>query len=162
VRRSLALPVLVAVVCLAAAGCAGDDGTAEPPAAGAPATTAAPVTTAAAGGSDGYGRDGYAGGGYGDRSQPAGGAGGDAGPGQVRIAGFAFAPGTVSAQVGQRVTWAHQDPGATHTVTADQGQFRSGELGQGDEFSHVFQAAGSFAYHCAVHPDMKGTVQVGG
>jgi plastocyanin len=82
------------------------------------------------------------------------------GNGPVRIAGSAFAPANVTAKAGQRVTWAHQDPGATHTVTADQGQFRSGELSQGDEFAHVFPTAGSFAYHCDVHPDMRGTVQV--
>jgi plastocyanin len=155
---------LVAAWALVATGCAGDDrggGSAATPA--APETTASTATTATDGGAGGgYGRDGYAGGGYGDRSQPAGGGAAASGGGEVRIAGFAFAPATLTAKVGQRVSWTHQDPGASHTVTADQGQFRSGELAQGDGFTHVFRTAGSFAYHCAVHPDMRGTVQVGG
>ena len=84
------------------------------------------------------------------------------GAGRIRIENFAFAPATVRAKVGQRVGWEHQDPGVTHTVTALDGQFRSRELHEGDEFSHRFQTAGTFAYRCAIHPGMRGTVRVGG
>ena len=42
------------------------------------------------------------------------------------------------------------------------GGFRSGELEEGDEFSHRFRTAGTFAYRCAIHPDMRGTVRIGG
>jgi plastocyanin len=87
---------------------------------------------------------------------------GGAGAGHVRIANFAFAPATVRARAGQRVTWEHRDAGVTHTVTAVKGAFRSGELDEGDQFSHVFPAAGTFAYRCAIHPGMRGTVRVGG
>jgi plastocyanin len=80
----------------------------------------------------------------------------------VRIAGFAFAPKTVSARVGQKVTWENQDPSTIHTVTALDGSFRSGQLEQGGEFSHVFRRAGSFAYRCSIHPSMRGTVKVAG
>ena len=50
----------------------------------------------------------------------------------------------------------------THTVTAVNGEFRSGKVAEGDVFSHRFGAAGTFAYHCAIHPGMRGTVRVGG
>ena len=80
----------------------------------------------------------------------------------MRIAGFAFAPKTVTAKVGQKVKWEHQDAGVTHKITALDGTFRSGDLQEGDEFSHVFRAAGSFAYRCAIHPGMRGTVKVTG
>ena len=50
----------------------------------------------------------------------------------------------------------------THKLTALDGTFRSGDLQEGDEFSHVFRAAGTFAYRCAIHPDMRGTVKVAG
>jgi plastocyanin len=33
---------------------------------------------------------------------------------------------------------------------------------EGDEVSHVFRAGGSFAYRCAIHPDMRGMVKVTG
>jgi plastocyanin len=165
VRRTLTILLLVAVVALSAAGCAGEGGD-EGAAAAGPAT-AAPVTTAASSGGSaggGGGRGGYDGG-YGDRSEPTSSRGirsGDADTDDVRIEGFAFAPKTIAAKVGQRIKWEHQDLGVTHTVTADQAAFRSGELEEGDEFSHLFRTAGTYNYHCAIHTDMRGTVKVSG
>jgi plastocyanin len=80
----------------------------------------------------------------------------------VRIADFAFAPRTITAKVGQTVKWAHQDAGVTHTVTALDKAFDSGDLEEGEEFSHRFPATGTFAYRCTIHTDMRGTVKVGG
>jgi plastocyanin len=37
-----------------------------------------------------------------------------------------------------------------------------GQLEQGGQFSHVFRRAGTFAYHCSIHPTMRGTVKVTG
>jgi plastocyanin len=108
-------------------------------------------------------RGGYAGGGYGDRSEPTSNRGGaDADTDDARIVDFAFSPGTVSAKVGQKVKWEHQDAGVTHTVAALDGGFHSGELEEGDEFSHLFRRAGTFAYRCGIHPDMRGAVKVSG
>jgi plastocyanin len=96
-------------------------------------------------------------------SEPASSRGGaDADTDDVRIVDFAFDPGTVKAKVGQKVKWEHQDTGVTHTVVALDGGFRSGELEEGDEFSHLFQRAGAFAYRCGIHPDMRGAVRVSG
>jgi plastocyanin len=162
VRRAAMIVVLVAVVALLAAGCAGDagdEGAAATAATTAPGT-AAPETTTDAGGGTSAGAGGR--GGYGDRTSGSGSASGDADTDDVRIAGFAFAPRTVSAKVGQKVKWEHQDPGVTHTVTAVDGTFRSRELEEGDEFSHLFQRAGTFAYRCTIHTDMRGTVKVSG
>jgi plastocyanin len=148
VRRLLTIFTLFAIAATLAAGCAGDDGgTAS---GGQPAaTTAAPATTAAGGGTGG-GRGDYGGGG-------GGGAPGTADA--VRIADFAFAPDALSAEVGQSVKWTNQD-GAAHTVTADDGAFDSGSLAGGKEFSFAFDQAGTYAYHCNIHPRMKGTVTV--
>jgi plastocyanin len=160
VRRTLTILLLVAVAALSAAGCAGEGGD-EGAAAAGPAT-AAPVTTAASSGGSG---EGGGRGGYGDRSEPTSSRGvrsGDADTDDVRIEGFAFAPTTIAAKVGQRIKWEHQDLGVTHTVTADQAAFRSGELEEGDEFSHLFRTAGTYNYHCAIHTDMRGTVKVSG
>jgi plastocyanin len=135
-RRARKILVMVAAGAALAAGCGGDGGDEGSEA----ARPAASATLAAPASSNGDG----------------------AGTGDVRIANFAFAPATVRARAGQRVTWEHQDAGVTHTVTAVKGEFRSGELDEGDEFSHVFPAAGTFAYRCAIHPDMRGRVRVGG
>jgi plastocyanin len=35
-----------------------------------------------------------------------------------------------------------------------------GRIGQGASVSRTFDAAGTFAYHCAIHASMKGTVVV--
>ena len=80
----------------------------------------------------------------------------------MRIVDFAFHPGTVKAKVGQKVKWEHQDAGVTHSVVALDGGFRSGELEEGDEFSHLFPTAGTFAYRCTIHTDMRGTVKISG
>ena len=80
----------------------------------------------------------------------------------MRIVDFAFVPRTVRAKVGQKVKWEHQDAGVTHTVTALDRSFRSGDLEEGDEFSHLFSTAGTFVYRCSIHPDMRGRVKVSG
>jgi plastocyanin len=45
-------------------------------------------------------------------------------------------------------------------VTADDGSFGSGTLAQDAAFTRAFPIAGTFAYHCAIHPSMTGTVVV--
>lgn len=77
----------------------------------------------------------------------------------VTIKDFEFTPVTVTIAIGGAVTWTNDGPSA-HTATADDGSFDSGSLSQGKTFSHTFQTAGTFSYHCGVHPFMKATVIV--
>ena len=84
--------------------------------------------------------------------------GGDAAPGEVAIADFAFEPREIHVAAGTDVTWTNADP-APHTVTAD-GAFDSGTLDPNETFSFRFDAAGSFTYACLIHPTMRGTVHV--
>jgi plastocyanin len=77
----------------------------------------------------------------------------------VTIKDFEFTPATVTIAVGGTVTWTNNGP-STHTVTADDGSFDSGNLSQGKTFSHTFQTAGTFTYHCSIHPFMTATVIV--
>jgi len=60
---------------------------------------------------------------------------------------------------GSSVRWTNRDD-APHTVTADDGSFASGTLAQNATFTRAFPTVGTFAYHCAVHPSMTGTVIV--
>jgi len=77
----------------------------------------------------------------------------------AKIIDFGYDPGTVTVKVGGSVTWTNT--GATaHTVTADDGSFDSKSLASNATFSQTFAKAGTFAYHCAIHPGMKGTVTV--
>ena len=61
----------------------------------------------------------------------------------VDITGFAFSPETLTISVGDTVTWTNKES-ATHTATADGGEFDSGNLGNGDTFSYTFTTAGTF------------------
>lgn len=80
--------------------------------------------------------------------------------GSVSIASFAFSPSTVTVNVGESVTWTNNQAGVPHTVTSDSGAFDSGNLSSGGTFQHTFTTAGTFAYHCNIHPSMQGTVVV--
>ena len=77
----------------------------------------------------------------------------------VSIANFSFTPATLSVSVGTTVTWTNNDS-VTHTVTADQGAFDSNNLSPGNTFSFTFSQAGTYPYHCKIHPSMMGTIQV--
>ncbi|MGH2534222.1 MAG: cupredoxin domain-containing protein [Thermomicrobiales bacterium] len=79
----------------------------------------------------------------------------------VAIEGFAFAPGSITVSVGTTVTWTNNDS-APHTVTADDGSFDSGNLGQGDTYSLTFDTPGTYSYFCAIHPNMTAVVVVTG
>ena len=88
-------------------------------------------------------------------SVPASTGGGDA----VTIANFSFSPTPLTVNVGSTVTWTNQDSTA-HTVTADDGSFQSSQIGGGGTFTQTFAKAGTFAYHCSIHPSMKATITV--
>lgn len=77
----------------------------------------------------------------------------------VSISNFSFQPQTLQVKVGSTVTWANNDA-TSHTVTSDTGVFDSGTLTPGGSFSFTFTQAGTFAYHCNIHPNMKGTIIV--
>ena len=87
-------------------------------------------------------------------------AGSSAEPGAVTIADLTYSPADLAVAAGSEVTWTNDDT-APHTVTFDDdGVESSEELKTGDSFSTTFEAAGTYAYTCAIHPDMKATVTV--
>jgi plastocyanin len=77
----------------------------------------------------------------------------------VAIQGFAFDPATVTVSAGDSVTWTNSD-GVGHTATANGGTFDTGTIGTGGSRSVTFAKAGTFAYHCSIHPTMTGTIVV--
>lgn len=77
----------------------------------------------------------------------------------VSIQNFAFSPTTLTIKVGDKVTWTNKDS-AGHSATADDGSFDTGVLSQGQSGSVTFSKAGTYTYHCSVHPMMKGTIIV--
>jgi plastocyanin len=76
------------------------------------------------------------------------------------IADFAFAPNPVTVSSGGFATWTNNDS-TTHTVTFDTGP-DCGNVAAGASVTVAFNAAGTYPYHCSIHPSMKGSVTVGG
>jgi plastocyanin len=111
--------------------------------------------------------------GYYDPPSPHAGRGGGGAAREVEVrgnpfsGGFAFDPDHVRVTVGATVRWTNTDSTAHHSVTEDHGIFDlSGSFGPpgrmgfgpGESREHRF-AAGTFSYHCRVHPEaMRGVV----
>jgi len=78
----------------------------------------------------------------------------------VNIQSFAFNPATLTVEAGTTVTWTNEDS-TPHTIVSDSGsELNSPDLNQGGVYTHTFNAAGTYAYHCGIHTYMKGTVIV--
>ncbi len=69
----------------------------------------------------------------------------------------AFGTNPLTVAVGTTVTWVNNDSIA-HTSTANAGQFNTGVINPGGSAKFQFTTAGTFAYHCTIHPGMVGTI----
>ena len=69
----------------------------------------------------------------------------------------AYTPDDLSVAVGTTVTWMNSDAVA-HTSTSDTPGWDSEIVAPGGQFSFAFPTAGTFSYHCAIHPGMIGTI----
>jgi plastocyanin len=76
----------------------------------------------------------------------------------VAIQNTMYNPSAVTISAGDTVRWTNFD--FLHTVSSDTNLFDSGFLGSNQQFSHTFNTAGTFGYHCNVHRTMFGTVNV--
>ncbi len=100
-------------------------------------------------------------------TDPANAGGGGSGPCSVvsatgdvaaSIAGNAF-PADISLSVGQTVTFKNEDA-VPHTVTLDDGSCDTDTIAGGASAGLTFSEAGSYPFHCTVHPTMTGTIEV--
>ena len=76
----------------------------------------------------------------------------------VSIVNFAFKPGTLKVKRGARVTFANT-ANTTHTATRA-GSFDTKNIAPGKSKTVQFDKRGTFAYHCKIHPFMKGKIVV--
>ena len=77
--------------------------------------------------------------------------------GQVIMKGIRFQPAELTVHPGETVDFKNEDIVA-HTVTADDGSFDSGLIQPGSSWKMTVQKAGTLAYHCTPHPNMKATL----
>jgi plastocyanin len=75
----------------------------------------------------------------------------------VKIVNFLFKPKTLNITKPTAVTWTNNDS-TGHNVVFN--GFGSRTLGFGKTYTHTFKTAGTFKYHCTLHPGMSGKVVV--
>ena len=71
-----------------------------------------------------------------------------------------FSPNPTTMRVGQTVAWKNGDTTA-HDATQDASRFGTGTISAGATSAPItMSTAGTFTYHCTIHPGMVGTVVV--
>jgi len=71
-----------------------------------------------------------------------------------------FSPEPATMRVGQSVAWRNADS-ITHNATQDANRFATPNLAAGATSSPIaMNTAGTFTYHCTIHPGMIGTLVV--
>jgi plastocyanin len=80
-------------------------------------------------------------------------------PGASVLTTTAYSPNPTTVAVGTTVIWTNGDNTA-HTTTSNGNVWNSGTLNPGSTFSFMFNTAGTFTYHCTIHPGMVGSVVV--
>ena len=69
-----------------------------------------------------------------------------AGPAQIVIKDFMFAPNSLTVKAGSTVTWANKDD-EPHTVVSDTGLFRSGAMDTDESFYVQIRQAGNVSLY---------------
>jgi len=78
----------------------------------------------------------------------------------VVITDTMFVPSQLIIKVGDKVSWTNNGV-MGHTVTSDSGsELSSPTIAKDGTYSHTFSAAGTYSYHCAIHPSMTGVIIV--
>jgi plastocyanin len=78
---------------------------------------------------------------------------------EVSILFGSVTPVKVDVVAGETVHWSN-DSVRAHTVTADDGAYDSGNLGPNEHFDRMFDTAGTYTYHCRLHPYIRGEIDV--
>jgi plastocyanin len=79
----------------------------------------------------------------------------------VQIRATGFVPATVTINQDDSVTWTNTDT-KDHQVVANGGAFASPILKPGKAYTRTFRSGGTFRYHDALHPSLRGTITVRG
>ena len=78
---------------------------------------------------------------------------------EVVMDNFSFTPPRTAVPAGATVTWTNHDD-VPHNVVSTDRQFKSPVLDTDGQFSHQFDAAGTYKYFCSLHPRMTGEIVV--
>jgi len=83
-----------------------------------------------------------------------------AGARDVVVDSFSFTPAMTSVLAGSTITWTNRDD-VPHNIVSTEQKFKSPVLDTDGQFSHRFDAPGTYKYFCSIHPRMTGQVVVG-
>jgi plastocyanin len=96
----------------------------------------------------------------GGTDQSASESGGGASAPAVTIQDYTYKPASITVPKGTTVTFTNRDS-TPHTATSKEpGVFESGSIDTGKSGTVKLEESGTFAYYCAFHPFMKGTIVV--
>ena len=82
-----------------------------------------------------------------------------AGTVQVSVVDFGFNPASITAKVGDVITFTNTGA-APHTATLDDGTCKTPNIDPTKSDGLTFTAAGTYKFHCSIHNQMKGTIVV--
>jgi plastocyanin len=80
-------------------------------------------------------------------------------PNTITIENFRYSPDPITVKAGTTITVTNVDR-TLHTLTADGGQFETGDLGSSASATITLPSPGRYTYHCRVHTAMTGTIVV--
>ena len=84
-------------------------------------------------------------------------------PDATRLGPLAFGEPPLIVYKGERLRWVNLDA-VTHALVADTSSVpdfvRTNDLAPGGEQSFLMTATGATTFHCAIHPEMVGTLEV--
>jgi plastocyanin len=78
---------------------------------------------------------------------------------QVVLDNFSFSPAAAKVPAGATVTWTNRDD-VPHNIVSTEKKFASRVLDTDQQFSHRFEAPGTYSYYCSLHPKMTGQIVV--
>ena len=79
----------------------------------------------------------------------------------VTMQNTAFNPATVQAKVGDVIGFTNKDS-IQHTATLDDGSCTTDIVAGGGTAALSFTAAGTYPFHCKIHPNMTGKIEITG
>lgn len=78
----------------------------------------------------------------------------------MAIADFLYKPADLTVPAGTTVEFTNEDS-TPHTATSkESGTFETGSIDTGKSATVTLDKPGTYAYYCAFHPFMKGTITV--
>lgn len=70
-----------------------------------------------------------------------------------------YTPNPARVSAGQTVSW-HNSDTIAHTATQDAGTFDTAAIAPGASSTPITIPAGTYGYHCSIHPSMVGALDV--